>query len=106
MVQQCISQYNKYGHLVHLSYDVLQVVVNQFNNNPSTVANGVSINLTGDAESYAYHAVLGYKGIRIQFLIYPDKSWGLGSTILASTESEFAYFTAWNLWSKLTGIRS
>lgn len=35
MVQQYISHYNKYGHPVRLSYDVLQVVVNQFNNNPT-----------------------------------------------------------------------
>ena len=104
MVQQYISQYNKYGHPVRLSYDVLQVVVNQFNNNPTTLANGVSINLTGNAESYAYQAVLNYKNLKIQFLIYPDKSWGLGRTILASTESEYAYFTAWNLWAKLTGF--
>ena len=105
MVQQHISQYNKYGYLVHLSYDVLQVAVTQFNNNPTTLANGVSIILTGDAESYAYHAVLNYKERKLHFLIYPDKSWGLGGTILSSTESEFVYFTAWNLWAKFTRIK-
>ena len=102
MVQQYISHYNKYGHPVRLSYDVLQVVVNQFNNNPTTLAKGVSINLTGNAESYAYQAVLNYKNLKIQFLIYPDKCWGLGDTILASTEKEYAYWTAWNLWFRFT----
>jgi hypothetical protein len=105
MVQQYIQQHDGCGNWIHLHYPDLQTTVNRFNRDAVVSANGVSISLTGEAKSYAYHAVLCYQGLKIQFLIYPDLSWGLGGTILASKESEFAYFTAWNLWVKFTGFR-
>lgn len=105
MVQQYVRQRDGYGNWSCLYYRDLQTTINRFNRDSVVSGNGISIRLTGEAESYAYHAVLNYNGSRVQFLIYPDLSWGLGSTILASTESEFAYFTAWNLWVKFTGFR-
>lgn len=105
MVQQYVRQHDGCGNWTHLYYRDLQTTVNCFNRDSVVSANGISIRLTGEAESYAYHAVLNYNGIKIQFLIYADLSWGLKDTILASTESEFAYFTAWNLWVTFTGFR-
>lgn len=105
MVQQYVHQHDGYGNQIHLYYRDLQTTINRFNRDSVVSGNGISIRLTGEAESYAYHAVLNYNGLRVQFLIYPDLSWGLKDTILASTESEFAYFTAWNLWVKFTGFR-
>lgn len=105
MIQQYVSQHDRCGNLVHLYYQDLQTTINRFNRDSVVSGNGISIRLTGKAESYAYHAVLNYNGLKVQFLIYPDLSWGLGSTILASTESESAYFTAWNLWVKFIGFR-
>ena len=105
MVQQYISQHDGFGNRIHLYYQDLQTTINRFNRDPIVSANWVSISLTGEAESYAYHAVLDYNGLKVRFLIYPDLSWGLGATILASNESEFAYFTAWSLWVKFTGFR-
>ena len=105
MVQQYVRQHDGCGNWTHLYYRDLQTTVNRFNKDSIVSGNGISIRLTGEAESYAYHAVLSYNGIKIQFLIYADLSWGLKDTILASTESEFAYFTAWNLWVKFTGFR-
>lgn len=105
MVQQFVSQHNGYGNQINLYYQEIQTIVNRFNRDSVISANGISIRLTGEAESYAYHAVLNYNVIKIQFLIYADLSWGLKDTILASTESEFVYFTAWNLWVKFTGFR-
>ena len=105
MVQQYIPQHNGCGNSFRLSYNDLKATVDKFNSNPTTKANGVSIILTGEAESYAYQAVLSYRNLKIEFLIYQDLNWRLGSTILASKESEFAYFTAWNLWVKFTGLK-
>lgn len=105
MVQQYVRQHDGCGNSSHLYYRDLQTTVNRFNRDSVVSGNGISIRLTGEAESYAYYAVLNYNSSKVQFLIYPDLSWGLGSTILASTESEFAYFTAWNLWVKFTGFR-
>lgn len=105
MVQQCVKQHDGCGNWFRLYYSDLQTTVNRFNRDSVVSANGISIKLTGEAESYAYHAVLNYNGLKEQFLIYPDLSWGLGGTILASTESEFAYFTAWNLWVKFVGLK-
>lgn len=105
MVQQYIPQPNWSSNSVRLSFNDLKATVNRFNSNPSTKSNGVSVILTGEAESYAYHAVLKYRGQKVHFLIYPSMGWGLGNTILASTEKEYAYWTAWNLWVKFTGFR-
>lgn len=105
MVQQYVKQHDGRGNSFSLYYSDLQTTVNRFNRDDYTRGNGLSISLTGDAETYAYHAVLNYNGLKVQFLIYPDLSWGLKDTILASTESEFAYFTAWNLWVKFVGFR-
>lgn len=66
---------------------------------------GVSISLTGEDKSgYAYYAVLKYKGIKIEFLVHPDMSWGLEDTVIASREGQYCYFSAWNLWVELFGI--
>ena len=105
MVQQYVRQHDGYGNCRYLYYPELQTTINRFNRDAIVSGNGISIRLTGEAKSYAYHAVLNYNGVKIQFLIYPDLSWGLKDTILASTESEFAYFTAWNMWVKFTGFR-
>lgn len=105
MVQQYISQHDGFGNRIHLYYQDLQTTVNRFNRDAIVSGNGISIRLTGEAESYAYHAVLDYNGLKVRFLIYPDLSWGLGGTILASKDSEFAYFTAWSLWVKFVGFR-
>lgn len=105
MVRQYIPQYSGCSNSHRLSYKDLKEIVNRFNSNPTTKANGVSVILTGEAESHAYHAVLKYRGQRIRFLIYPSMSWGLGSTILASTEKEYAYHTALNLWFGFTRFR-
>ena len=105
MVQQYVRQHDGYGNSICLYYSDLQTTVNRFNRDSVVSANGISIRLTGEAESYAYYAVLDYNGLKVRFLIYPDLSWGLKDTILASTESEFAYFTTWNLWVKFTGFR-
>lgn len=105
MVQQYVQQQDGCGNWFSLYYRDIKTTINRFNRDSVVSANGISIRLTGEAESYAYHAVLNYNGIKIQFLIYADLSWGLKDTILASTESEFAYFTAWNLWVKFTGFR-
>lgn len=105
MVQQFVSQHDGYGNCRYLYYSELQTTINRFNRDAIVSGNGISIRLTGEAESYAYHAVLDYNGLKVRFLIYADLSWGLKDTILASTESEFAYFTAWNLWVKFTGFR-
>ena len=104
MVQQYISQHDRFGNRIHLYYQDLQTTVNRFNRDAIVRGNGISIRLTGEAESYAYHAVLDYNGLKVRFLIYPDLSWGLGGTILASKDSEFAYFTAWSLWVKFVGF--
>lgn len=98
MVQQYVPQYSGCSNSYRLSYNQLKETVNKFNSSPTTRANGVSIILTGEAESYAYHAVLKYREQKIRFLIYPNMGWGLGSTIIASTEAEYAYHTALNLW--------
>lgn len=105
MVQQYVRQHDGCGNWFHLYYQDLQTTVNRFNRDSVVSANGISLRLTGEAESYAYHAVLNYNGLNVQFLIYTDLSWGLGRTLLASSESEFAYFTAWSLWVKFTGFR-
>lgn len=105
MVQQYIKQHDGYGNSLCLYYSDLQTTINRFNRDAIVSGNGISIRLTGKAESYAYYAVLSYLNFKIEFLIYPDFSWGLKDTILASTESEFAYFTAWNLWVKFVGFR-
>lgn len=105
MVQQYIPNNSGCSNSHRLSYKYLKEIVNKFNSSPTTKANGVSVILTGEAESYAYHAVLKYQGQKIRFLIYPSMSWGLGSTILASTEKEYAYFTAFNLWFRFTGFK-
>ena len=105
MVQQYIPQPNWNSNSVRLSFNVLKETVNRFNSNPTTKANGVSVILTGEAESYAYHAVLKYYGQKIRFLIYPSMGWGLGNSILASTEAEYAYWTAWDLWFRFTGFK-
>lgn len=105
MVRQYIPQYSGCSNSHRLSYKDLKEIVNRFNSNPTTKANGVSVILTGEAESHAYHAVLKYRGQKIRFLIYPSMGWGLGSTILASTEKEYAYFTAFNLWFRFTGFK-
>ena len=102
MVQQYVRQHDGYGNCRYLYYPELQTTINR---DAIVSGNGISIRLTGEAESYAYHAVLNYNGVKIRFLIYPDLSWGLKDTILASTESEFAYFTAWNMWVKFIGFR-
>ena len=98
MVQQYVPQYSGCSNSHRLNYKYLKETVNKFNSSPITKANGVSIILTGEAESYAYHAVLKYREHKIRFLIYPNMGWGLGDTILASTISEYAYHTALNLW--------
>lgn len=105
MVQQYVRQHDGYGNSLCLYYSDLQTTVNRFNKDGYTKGNGLSVELTGSAESYAYYAVLSYRNLKIEFLIYPDLSWGIGRTILASTESEYAYFTAWNLWVKFTGFK-
>lgn len=105
MVQQYVRQHDGCGNYNHLYYTDLQTTVNRFNRDSVVSANGISIRLTGEAESYAYYAVLSYFNLKIEFLIYPNLSWGLGRTLLASSESEFAYFTAWNLWVKFVGFR-
>ena len=105
MLHPYIRQHDGYGNWFHLYYSDLQTTVNRFNRDAIVSGNGISIRLTGEAESYAYHAVLSYLNFKIDFLIYPDFSWGLGGTILASSESEFAYFTAWDLWVKFVGFR-
>lgn len=105
MVQQYIKQHDGYGNSLCLYYSDLQTTINRFNRDAIVSGNGISIRLTGKEESYAYYAVLSYLNFKIEFLIYPDFSWGLKDTILASTESEFAYFTAWNLWVKFVGFR-
>ena len=105
MVQQYVQQHDGYGNSICLYYQEIQTTVNRFNRDAIVSGNGISIRLTGKAESYAYYAVLSYLNFKIEFLIYPDFSWGLKDTILASTESEFAYFTAWNLWVKFVGFR-
>ena len=58
MVQQYVPQYSGCSNSYRLSYNQLKETVNKFNSSPTTRANGVSIILTGEAESYAYHAVL------------------------------------------------
>lgn len=105
MLHPYIRQHDGYGNWFHLYYSDLQTTINRFNRDAIVSGNGISIRLTGEAESYAYHAVLSYLNFKIDFLIYPDFSWGLGGTILASSESEFAYFTAWDLWVKFVGFR-
>jgi len=100
MVQQYVPHYSGWSNSYRLSYKQLKETVNKFNSSPTTKANGVFIILTGEVESYAYHAVLKYRGQKIRFLIYPNMGWGLGDTIIASTEAEYAYHTAWNLWFK------
>ena len=105
MVQQYVRQHDGCGNWFSLYYTDLQTTVNRFNRDSVVSANGISIRLTGEAESYAYYAVLSYLNLKIEFLIYPDLSWSLGRTLLASRESEFAYFTAWNLWVKFTGFK-
>ena len=105
MVQQYVSQHDGCGNWFRLYYKDLQNIVSQFNNNRTVQANGLSISLTGDAESYAYYAVLEYKGVKIGFLIYQNLGWDLVDVILASREKEYAYFTAWNLWVKLSGFK-
>ena len=105
MVRQYILQYDRYGNYSYLYYEELQKILNQFNSNPTVQANGLSVSLTEGGESYAYQAVLSYENLKIEFLIYQNLIWRLGRTILASTESEFAYFTAWNLWVKFNGFK-
>ena len=105
MVQQYVPQPNWSSNSVRLSFNDLKATVNKFNSNPTTKANGVSVILTGEAESYAYHAILKFKQQKIHILIYPNMGWGLGSTILVSPEAEYAYHTAWNLWVKFTGFK-
>lgn len=105
MLHPYIRQHDGYGNWFHLYYSDLQTTVNRFNRDAIVSGNGISIRLTGEAESYVYHAVLSYLNFKIDFLISPDFSWGLGGTILASSESEFAYFTAWDLWVKFVGFR-
>ena len=104
MARQYILQHDGYGNYSYLYYKDLQKIINQFNSNPTVRANGLSISLTGEGESYAYQAVLSYRNLKIEFLVYQDLSWRLGSTILASTESEYAYWTARNLWVEFTGF--
>ena len=105
MVQQYIPQPNWSSNSVRLSFNDLKATVNKFNSSPTTLANGVSIILTGKAESYTYHAVLKYRGQKIRFLIYPNMGWGLGGTILVSPEVEYAYHTALSLWVKFKGFK-
>lgn len=105
MARQYILQHDGYGNYSYLYYKDLQKIINQFNSNPTVQANGLSVSLTGEGESYAYQAVLSYRNLNTEFLIYQDLRWGLGRTILASTESEYAYFTAWNLWVEFTGFK-
>lgn len=106
MVQEYIQQkYYGSDNYYRLYYKELAMTVSQFNYTPTVKANGISVELTWDAESYAYYAILKYKRQKIQFLIYPDKRWGLGDTILVTTEAEYAYHTAWNLWSKFIGFK-
>lgn len=82
MVQQYISQHDVFGNLIHLYYQDLQTTINRFNRDSVVSANWVSISLTGEAESYEYHAVLDYNGLKVRFLIYPDLSWGLGVEVV------------------------
>lgn len=105
MVQQYVPQPNWSSNSVRLSFNDLKATVNKFNSNPTTKANGVSVILTGEAESYAYHAILKFKQQNVRILIYPNMGWGLGSTILVSPEAEYAYHTAWNFWVKFTGFK-
>lgn len=105
MVQQYVPQYSGCSNSHRLNYKYLKATVNKFNSNPTTKANGVSVILTGEAESYAYHAILKFKQQKVRILIYPNMGWGLGSTILVSPEAEYAYHTAWNLWVKFTGFK-
>lgn len=102
MARQYILQQDGYGNYSYLYYKDLQKIINQFNSNPTVQANGLSVSLTGEGESYAYQAVLSYRNLNTEFLIYQDLRWGLGRTILASTEAEYAYHTALNLWFKFT----
>lgn len=105
MVRQYILQHDGYGNYSYLYYEELQKIINQFNSNLTVQANGLSISLTGEGESYAYQAVLSYRNLKIGFLIYQDLNWRLGSTILGSKEEEYAYWIAWNLWVKLSGFK-
>ena len=105
MVQQYVRQ--QMGMVIRLIFTIViykQLLID-LTRDSVVSANGISIRLTGEAESYAYYAVLSYLNFKIEFLIYPDFSWGLGRTLLASSESEFAYFTAWDLWVKFVGFR-
>jgi hypothetical protein len=105
MVQQYIKQFDRYGNPFTLHYDEVRLCFEQFNRNPKAKAYGVSISLTGEDKSgYAYYAVLKYKGIKIEFLVHPDMSWGLEDTVIASREGQYCYFSAWNLWVELFGI--
>ena len=72
MARQYILQHDGYGNYSYLYYKELQKIINQFNSNPTVQDNGLFLSLTCEGESYAYKAVLSYKNLKTEFLIYQD----------------------------------
>lgn len=103
-MQNFVRQTNQFGSWDYLFLKDLQQVIKHFNNSAQAEHRGMSIVLSGEAESYAYYAFLDCQGLRIPFLIYTGLTWGTGRFTHAP-HADVIYHEAWNLWVEVTRLR-
>lgn len=103
-MQEFVRQTNQFCSWDYLYLKDLKQVIKRFNNSTQAKHRGMSITLSGEAESYAYYAFLDCQGLRIPFLIYTGLTWGTGRFTHAPN-ANVVYHEAWNLWIEVTGLR-
>lgn len=103
-MQEFVRQTNQFGSWDYLYLKDLQQALNVFNSSAKAKHKGMSITLSGEAESYAYYAFLDCQGLRIPFLIYTGLLWGTGRFSYAP-HADAVYHEAWNLWIEVTRLR-
>ena len=103
-MQNYVRQLNQFRSWDYLYLQDLQQVLNVFNSSAQAKHKGMSISLSGEAESYAYYAFLDCRGLRIPFLIYTGLTWGTGRFTHAPHANSI-YHEAWDLWVEVTRLR-
>jgi len=103
-MQNYVRQLNQFRSWDYLYLKDLQQVLNVFNSSAQAKHKGMSITLSGEAESYAYYAFLDCQGLRIPFLIYTGLTWGTGRFTHAP-HANAIYHEAWNLWIEVIRLR-